>query len=246
MKPDGADFALFFDVDGTLIDIADRPEGVHVPAGLQTSLQQLQRSHDGAVALVSGRTINNLDALFRPLRLAASGVHGAEFRPSAAGETVVDGSPPLDPAVARAVQAIADAVPGTIVEDKLYSIALHYRLSPRAGHDLERALERVLSTVGDDGLRILPGHMVFEIKRATFDKGVAIHRFMALAPFAGRTPVFIGDDVTDLPGFRAVLDHGGYAYSVGRLFEGVTSSFPNPASVRQWIANLAQVETSPA
>lgn len=241
----GETHALFFDVDGTLIDIAPRPDEVLVPVRLIEDLRCLQLAFDGALAVVSGRTIIDIDTLFRPLRLRASGVHGAEvrFEPEGAVSRQTDGQLPAD--ILPEVRRIAARFPGTLVEDKRYSAALHYRQNAAAGPLLRKALDALVAT-RDDGLKILPGHMVFEVKGANFDKGLAIGQFMAHAPFAGRPPVFLGDDLTDRPGFAEVLRRGGLAFSVGHTFPGTSGHFPNPASVRSWLSDLAASETSHA
>ena len=130
------------------------------------------------------------------------------------------------------------------MEDKRFSVALHYRQVPKAGTLLRKSLDQLVTSSELEDLTILPGHMVFEIKRASFNKGDAIRRFMKREPFAGRVPVFLGDDVTDKPGFEAVLEMGGHAISVGQTYAGMSGSFPDPNAVRQWIAQLAQSETS--
>lgn len=233
------DLCLFLDVDGTLIDIAPRPEAVVVPSQLVRALDGVSRALGGAVALVSGRTIANLDDLFAPLRLSASGVHGAEVRFEPGGPVAQDHDAVLDQALVDLIAAAARDIEGTLVENKRFSVAVHYRQAPQFGASLRARLEQIVAAADDPQLRILPGHMVFEIKRATFDKGLAVGRFMARAPFAGRTPVFLGDDVTDRPGFAAVLERGGRAYSVGPALPGTTGSFSEPAAVRSWLAGFA-------
>ena len=236
---DGARLCLFLDVDGTLIDIAPRPEAVVVPPMLIEALDRVSHLLDGALALISGRTIANLDHLFRPLTLVASGVHGAEVRFEPGGRVSHVDDDVLPAELITAIRRAADLEAGTLVEDKRFSVAIHYRQVPEAGGRLQSALEELVAAAHDPKLRILPGHMVFEVKRATFDKGLAVGRFMARAPFAGRVPVFFGDDVTDWPGFAAALEHGGQAFSVGRALPGTSGSFPDPASVRSWLAGFA-------
>jgi trehalose 6-phosphate phosphatase len=233
-------WAFFFDVDGTLIDIAPRPDAVVVPASLVNALRTLKHESGGAVALVSGRTIANLDELFQPLRLSASGVHGAEIRFGPDASVVVDPQAAVPPDLVGAIRQIAAAYPATLVENKTYSVAVHYRNNPSAGWPLKEGLERLLAPTADAGWRILPGHMVFEIKRASFDKGRAIRRFMDRPPFAGRRPVFFGDDVTDRPGFEAVLQLGGQAFSVGTDLPGSTGMLSDPSAVRDWVLGLIE------
>ena len=232
--------ALFFDIDGTLIDMAPRPDDVVVSSELLQSLQAAERLCGGAIALVSGRTIANIDKLFTPLRLRASGVHGAEMRFEPDGATTIDPAHLLPPALVENVRAIADQHAGTLVEDKRFSVALHYRHAPQAAPALRTSLEAMILASGLPDVLLMPGHMVFEIKRAGFDKGQAIRRLTERSPFAGRRPVFFGDDVTDEPGFTEVLRQGGDAISVGRNFPAQTSSLPGPAAVREWLSSLAR------
>lgn len=232
-------FCLFLDVDGTLIDIADRPDGVVVPTTLRETLATLNGRLGGAVALVSGRAIADIDGLFAPLRLRASGVHGAEMRFDPDGDVEVSPEYLLPETVVAGLRAIAERWPGTLVEDKRFSVAVHYRAVPAAGPELEAQLAAFLRSPMGDGCRILPGHMVFEVKRSGFNKGTAVGAFMSRRPFEGRQPIFIGDDVTDLPGFESALAAGGLAYSVTTLREGVSAHFPNPDTVRSWLRDLA-------
>jgi trehalose 6-phosphate phosphatase len=234
---------LFLDVDGTLIDIAERPEAVVVPKPLVAALQDASSALDGAVALVSGRSVANLDALFRPLRLSASGVHGAEVRFQPDGPVTFESDNVLPSGLSRAIGSAAERFPGTLIEDKRFSVAVHYRLAPEAGPPLQAALEELVAAENDPQLRVLPGHMVFEVKRATFDKGLAVRRLMTQKPFAGRVPIFLGDDVTDRAGFAAAVEQGGRAYSVGQTIPGTSGSFPDPAAVRSWLAGFASSES---
>lgn len=229
--------AFFFDVDGTLLDIADHPDGVVVPDSLFADLERLRLRARGAVALVSGRTIARLDAIFDPLRLVAAGAHGAEMRtrPDAAVEQM---SPHL-PAETRAeALGVARELGGLLVEDKGTSLAIHYRTRPEARTDLEHRLAD-LATRAPAPLTLLPGHMVFELKHAGRNKGVAIDALMGLDPFAGRRPVFFGDDVTDEAGFAAVRRLGGLPISVGRAFENVDVVLARAADVRALVHRLS-------
>lgn len=234
---------LFFDVDGSLIDIAPRPDAVVVPDSLVKDLHRASRLVDGALALVSGRSIAQLDALFGPERLRASGVHGAEMRYDPDGPVEVSDQDLIPAAVWDDLTALLVAFPGTIVENKRFSFAIHFRHAPTFEADMRRALEALLARYPTQALRLLPGHFVFEIKRAGFDKGLAIRRFLAHERFAGRKPIFIGDDVTDQPGFAAALDHDGLAYSVGTRFPGTSGAFADPAEVRNWVMQIARMES---
>ena len=232
-EPPPPDACLFFDVDGTLVDIAPTPDAVRVAPGLLDDLAAAERLCGGALALVSGRSVAQLDRIFAPRRFAASGVHGAEFR-LADGETWT-GAEPIPAAVRDDVAEMARAFPASLVEDKGFSVAVHYRAAPDTGPLLHDALERIRETRGDLGLVLLPGHFVFELKRRGVDKGAAIAELMRHPPFAGRCPLFLGDDVTDLPGFAAVEARGGRAYAVGRDLPGTRGTFADPAAVRAWL-----------
>ena len=232
-------FSLFLDVDGTLLDIAARPDGVEVPASLRDALAMLDEHTGGAIALVSGRTVADIDRLFTPLRLRASGVHGAEMRFDPRDPVEVADRNLLPPMIVETLRAIADRYEGTLVEDKRFSGAIHYRAAPASGMALRADLDCFVASAEGQGCRILPGHMVFEVKRAGFDKGVAIAAFHQRAPFAGRQPIFIGDDITDLPGFEQAMALGGLAYSVTTPRTGVSAHFPDPEAVRVWLTATA-------
>ncbi|HZY17065.1 MAG TPA: trehalose-phosphatase [Ramlibacter sp.] len=221
--------ALFLDFDGTLVDIAPEPGAVVVPSGLVPTLAALQAYLGGAVAVVSGRPIREIDQFLGPLRLPAAGVHGAERR-SAGGQIERIAGQPLH-AVELAVQALAARHPVLIVEHKQASIALHYRKAP----ELEAAcLDAMHKAVAQSpGLTLLRGKMVVEAKPGSASKGQAIEAFLREAPFAGRTPVFVGDDITDEIGFSTVQRLGGLGVKVG---EGPTVAWQrlaDPGALRQ-------------
>lgn len=229
--------AFFFDVDGTLIDIAEHPDAVVVPAALTDALERLLARSSGAVALVSGRSVARLDALFAPLRLVAAGAHGAELRRQPEGK--VEQMSPSLPAQTRAeALALAAACGDLFVEDKGPSIAIHYRSRPEVKDVLGERLKG-LAARAPEPLSVLPGHFVFELKHAGRDKGVAIDGLMEEAPFSGRRPVFFGDDVTDAAGFDAVLRRGGVPVSVGRAFEHVNVVLVRPSDVRALVHRLS-------
>lgn len=237
---------LLLDVDGSLIDIAPRPEAVVVPASLVRDLDRASRAVGGALALVSGRSIAQLDGLFQPLRLRASGVHGAEMRFDPHGPTVRSEEAAVPAPVQQAVTALLQAFPGAFVEDKSFSLAIHYRAVPAAGPALLAALTRFVDSEAAGGLHLLPGHFVIELKRPSFDKGKAVRQFLGQPPFRGRVPVFVGDDITDRPGFAAALTAGGAAYGVGQDIPGTTGTFDSPSAVRAWVGAIADQETMPA
>jgi trehalose 6-phosphate phosphatase len=207
-------WALFLDVDGTLLDIAETPESVRVPDDLKRLMLELNLKLDGAVALVSGRSIDNLDALFAPLRLTASGVHGCERR-DASGTLV---RPIIDPVALAAVREELERYvalhPGLILEDKGFGLALHFRLVPQMSGDVLMLMRSMCHRLGPT-FTLQAGKCVLEIRPTGFSKGTSIAAFMQEAPFKGRMPVFLGDDVTDEDGFAVVNDLGGISIKVG-------------------------------
>jgi trehalose 6-phosphate phosphatase len=230
--------AFLFDVDGTLIDIGPSPFEVDVPAALRAALERLTAIAGGALALVSGRPIRDLDRLFDPLRLPAVGGHGAETRlhEGEAARRVADLPQSLRDYLASAV--VPD--PRLEIEDKGYSVALHFRKAPEHERHLTSHVEKGLAIYPDERLEMLPGKAMIEVKRPGVSKGEAVRAMMARPPFAGRRPVFIGDDVTDESVFAVMPELGGAGFSVGRRFDGVPHVFATPAEVRGVLAALAQ------
>lgn len=231
-------WALFLDVDGTLLALAPTPGGVTVLPDLPGLLADLSAGLDGALALVSGRPLAELDALFAPVRLPAAAVHGAFLRRGADGS--VEAVPP-DPGLARlraALEPLARRYSGVLLEDKAVGLAVHFRNAPAAEAALRRELAALRNAFGP-GLRLLEGKKVIEIKPAGTDKGSAIRALMTAPPFAGRVPVFLGDDVTDRDGFRAVQEMGGLAVQVGDAADTPAGHhLADPAAVRAWLAQV--------
>lgn len=236
--------AFLLDVDGTLLDLAATPREVYVPLDLRQTLARLRESTNGAVAFVSGRMINELDLIFAPLTLAAIGGHGAEFRLTADDDIQNNRVAPLPTRIKQRFAVIAEEGPGIIVEDKNYSLALHYRLAPDKEDYVRKAAARVCEEIGSVNLELLAGKFVVEIKQTGFNKGTAVRELMAHKPFLGRKPVFIGDDVTDEPVFPVIPEFGGRGFSVGRRAAGGLGYFEKPADVRRWLQILA-VGTTP-
>lgn len=229
-----SDWALFLDIDGTVLDIAVTPDAVVVPAELRADLGALEAAFDGALALVSGRSIAKIDHLFTPLVLPAAGEHGAEMRFH--HELMrIPPSPELVPVI-DALDAYAATRPGILVERKDSSVAIHYRLAPHL-HDEVAALVRNLVGPEDQALEVLPARQAFDIKPRHASKGAAIEWFLARPPFAGRIPVFAGDDVSDETGFAAVNARGGHSIKVGII--GDTEArlrARSAAEMRDWLA----------
>jgi trehalose 6-phosphate phosphatase len=233
---------LFLDVDGTLLDIAPRPEAVEVKPGLLDDLAAAERALGGALALVSGRPVAELDRLFAPLRLAASGIHGAEMRRWPDGPTATLASGVLGDKAWRELSRLLADFPGSYAENKGVSFAVHYPVPDTDIPHLRYALLALIERIAESGRspKLVAGHAVFEIQLPGFDKGRAIERFMTGKPFQGRQPVFIGDDEIDRAGFEAALALGGLAFSVGVPFAGLSGMFSGPDAVRAWLHELAR------
>lgn len=229
--------AMLLDVDGTLIDIAPAPDDVRVPECLKRSLEVLASRMDGAVALVSGRPVAALDALFAPLELAAIGCHGAEMRAVSGADTMAR-VPALGENIKQAYSDISALEPGVRVEDKTFSLAFHYRNIPdRETALLARIRER--SAAFAPQLTLLQGKAVIEVKSGAFNKGEAVQDLMCHDPFAGRRPVFLGDDTTDDDVFAILGQIGGTGVCVGRRAENAEFTMVDPPEVRRWLAGLA-------
>src|SRR6202521_3506821 len=226
--------AVLLDVDGTLLDLAPTPREVFVPHALRDTLARLWDRTGGAVAFVSGRPVSELDLIFSPLQLPAIGGHGAELRAVAGAAPDAPRLPPLDPSVKRKFAAIAEAGPGIILEDKGYSLALHYRLAPEKERMVREAAARISTELKAFPIELLPGKLVVEIKQTGFTKATAVRELMTYSPFADRRPIFIGDDVTDLGVFDILPNYDGIGIAVGRKVPGVKSCFDRPIDVRRW------------
>ena len=229
--------AILLDVDGTMIDIGPSPFEVHISADLGVSLQRLLGLTGGALALVSGRPIADLDKLFMPLKLPTVGGHGAELR--VGGNEVTTSAKALPPDLRRQLAQAATHDPAIVVEDKGYSLALHFRNVPRHESWLLHHIATCCAAFPGEAIEVLPGKAMFEVKRPAVNKGESVRRLMRLAPFAGRMPVFIGDDVTDESVFQVLPDFGGIGFSVTRQFPGLAGIFESPAQVRQALQKLA-------
>jgi len=221
--------ALFLDFDGTLVDIAPQPEAVVVPGELVRTLEQLHSYLGGAIALISGRPIEQIDEFLRPLVLPAAGVHGAERR-GANGEIAFMPTHSLE-LVERAASNLVARHPDLRIEAKRGSIALHYRQAPRLEDECVAAMQQAVEH--SPGLTLLRGKMVVEAKPGGASKGAAIEAFMNEAPFTGRTPVFVGDDITDEVGFATVQRMRGLGMKVGSGSSVAFARIPSPDAFRQ-------------
>lgn len=225
------DWALFLDLDGTLLDLAASPESVFVPKRLIETLASLRAQMNGAVAILSGRALRSIDRLLHPLLITAGGEHGAVLRlPD--GEIVEADSGTVVPAHWRQlIHQQAEELPGILVEEKLHGVALHYRADPGLGVPVTALLEQLVES--DPNFEILPALMARELRHRSINKGAALARLMATAPFSGRRPLFIGDDVTDEDAILAAGKLGGLGLRVPDAFAG------EPARVRNWLSELA-------
>ncbi|MBN8913163.1 MAG: trehalose-phosphatase [Rhizobiales bacterium] len=231
--------ALFLDVDGTLLDLAPTPKGVRVPDGLISILQRLILAFDGAVAIITGRLISEIDLLLSPLRLPASGVHGAELRtgPNREIERV---TAVLPPDVVQSMRKLALANPGVIAEPKGPGLAIHYRLAPHAEADILAALEASLDKHAG-AFELLPGKRLFEVIPSGLSKGTALAQLSKLPAFRDRTPVMIGDDVGDEAAFAAAEGLHGFALRVaGEHYAEDRADFAGPSSVINWLDQLTR------
>lgn len=225
------DWALFLDIDGTLLDIAPRPDAVRIPPHLPATLAAVSRRLGGALAVVSGRPIAAIDSILAPLSLPCAAEHGAVLRlPD--GDMQRPGDTCRVPDSWRnCLEQAAKQWDGVIVDSKTYSVAMHYRLAPERRHDVQELVHGIAA--GDPEFEVIPARMAFELRHRSLHKGTAVFRFMQEYPFIGRMPVFVGDDVTDEDGFAACRELGGLGLHVDSNFAG------QPANVLKWLKEFA-------
>lgn len=238
LVPHLSETAILLDIDGTLLDLKPTPREVFVPEGLSATLGGLVAKTAGALALVSGRSLNDIDLIFAPDQFPAVGGHGAEMRLGSSDEAVAVHAPPLDKELKRRLATIAKLSPGILLEDKGYSLALHYRLAPHAEKAIYEAVSLIRADLPNAPIEVLPGKCVCEIKHSGFTKASGVRELMTHEPFKGRRPLFIGDDITDETVFAIMPDYDGLAFSVGRRAHGVDGHFDSPADVREFLAQL--------
>lgn len=234
--PDNA--AVFLDIDGTLVHLAERPDAVRIDGELHALLGRLREATQGAVALISGRSITGIDDLFAPVRFAIAGQHGAERR---SADGTLHFHAPLAARLheqAAILRRLTLEHPGLLLEEKGASLALHYRGAPSLGKLVEREARQAVVALGDD-FELQAGKLVFEVKPSGKDKGTAIDEFMAEAPFCGRRPVFLGDDLTDELGFERVNRIGGDSVKVGPGPTRARWRLADADAVRRWLDLLA-------
>jgi trehalose 6-phosphate phosphatase len=231
--------ALFLDFDGTLVEIAPRPDDIVVPGPTRAILQSLHASLHGALAVVSGRRLENLLHHLAPLALPAAGNHGLEYqlRP---GESQLASDARLPEPAREAVEELVAGHPGLLLEYKGQSAAVHFRQEPALGPAVHDGLRDIRDREAQ-GYMLQAGKMVWELRPAGVSKGSAIRTFMATPPFAGRLAVFLGDDVTDEDGFEVVNELGGWSIHVGpgNGHTVARMGLADVAAVGQWLQSLA-------
>jgi trehalose 6-phosphate phosphatase len=232
------DAGLFLDFDGTLVELADRPDAVHVDAELAALLARLRVRLEGRVAIVSGRSIAQIDGFLGTAvdGIAVVGSHGAEIR--TAGDDVV--RPERPATMLQAERAFADRFggnPGVVIEVKSLGVAIHYRLAPEIE---EQAMALVASFATQGGLAVQHGKMMSELRVPGHDKGTAIMALTEKAPFMGHAPVFAGDDLTDETGFIACAHAGGGGILIGAArATAATWRVPDVPHFRDWLEQAA-------
>ncbi len=234
--PGPGEAAFLLDFDGTLVDIAPTPDSVTVPDGLVAALLRLRALCGDALAVISGRPIAEIDRFLPDVPFAVAGEHGIALR-HGPGEPVERADlPALPPHWLEAAERLAARHPGTAIERKQAGLVLHFRAAPDAGETLRAAAAGWIGGDGGQHFHLQPAKMAWEIKPAGIDKETAVRAVMQRPPFAGRRPVYVGDDVTDEDGIRGAEALGGLGYRIPR-------DFPDPAAFRAWLAALAA--TSP-
>lgn len=225
-------WALFLDLDGTLLDIAATPHSVVVPNDLVKDLASAQKALGGALAIVSGRGLADIDGLLTPLHLPAGGEHGAIVRLPNGFYDEVDLKVP--DAWKRKLSELAAKCPGVFAESKRHNIVAHYRNAPSHEAQVRQAVSSLVAS-DPENFELLEAKLAFEIRPRHVTKGRAVHALMNVEPFAGRVPVFVGDDRTDHDGFAAAIEFGGIALDVGLSFTG------RPDDVRAWLKRFANL-----
>ena len=229
--------ALFLDVDGTLVDIEDHPGDVRADAALIALLVDLAERLDGAVSLISGRSIAEIDRIFAPAKFPSAGSHGTELRFD--GDAQISALPDFPDDILQRARLFADENDGLLVEKKSAGLALHYRRAPQLEMACREFVAGLMQALGND-FRLIDGKMVLEIAPRSHHKGEAIRELLQHDPFHGRRPVFVGDDVTDEDGFRVVNELGGLSIRVGHGNETAARyALDDVAGVRDWLRSVA-------
>ncbi|MFO1398323.1 MAG: trehalose-phosphatase [Burkholderiales bacterium] len=240
--PLGTDCALFLDIDGTLAELADLPDAVHIDHEIAAALPRIACELAGAVALITGRAITSADRLFPGLRLPIAGQHGSERRDAAGAIHLHAPRKDTQARLRKLLTGLARRHPQLLLEDKGAAMALHFRAAPELETIVERTLRESLKDA--PGYELQAGKMLVEVRPEGRDKGTAIDDFMAEAPFAGRLPVFVGDDLTDEHGFAVVERLGGWTVKVGPGRTAARFRLPDAAAVKRWLLAPIGAEAS--
>lgn len=228
------DWCYFLDVDGTLIEIAGTPDDVHVDTALLELIARLHQATGGAVALVSGRALTDLEDRLGTVRLPVAGQHGLERR-DVAGRLWIHAAPPAAKhSIQEALAPVIASHPGLLLEDKGLTLALHYRQAPQLAHYARRLMARLAHNAGAD-LEVQYGKCVAEVKPSGVDKGTAVAEYLKESPFRERRPVFIGDDLNDEQGFAEVNKLDGISIKVGKGHSCARFRLPDVTAVRYWL-----------
>lgn len=238
-------WALFLDIDGTLLDLAATPDAIQVPLSLSADLQAVSARLKGALALVTGRSLAYADGLFTSCRFPIAGLHGAEFR-GADGETVLAAATPAFVALKRRLVEQTAWMEGVLIEDKGAAVAAHYRLAPAYDAVLKAIMRTFAEEAGPNWI-LQPGKMVFEIRPARADKGDAVATYLKQPAFAGRLPIAIGDDLTDESMFALANDRGGHSIRVGSLSTATCAlgKASSPSAIRSALSAIAETRMEP-
>jgi trehalose 6-phosphate phosphatase len=229
--------AFFFDFDGTLVELAPTPDGIHVPPALIGLIGELRRLTNGAVAIVSGRGIDSIDSFLGMPDLPIAGLHGAERRDANGDTQRVGFNDERLLRMERVLEEVVQANPGMLLEIKGAALALHYRNAPEREPAAREATQRLVADYA--GAYVLqPGKMVYEIKPKDVDKGRAVRAFLDEPPFAGRTPLFAGDDLTDEKGFAVVNERGGLSIKVGAGDTSARSRIESVGALYEWLSSI--------
>jgi len=238
LPANGSRWALFLDVDGTLLDFNDDPRAVEVTAPLLALLHSLHNALGGALALVSGRELDDLDRLFGNPHWAAAGLHGLQLRRADGSFRRITVTPEQQQHMLQAATALATRFEGVQLEDKRIAVALHCRRVPEQFESLRDAAVQMVTQL--PGYELQPGNLVIEFKPAGMDKGRAVLELLASAPFNGRLPVYLGDDLTDEHAFASLRQKHGMGVLIGSPHSSTQASFSlrDPAAVKTWLVRV--------
>ena len=232
--------AIFLDLDGTVLDLKPRPDEVALPPDTRDAIAVLADRLGGAIAVITGRELGDVDRIVAPLRLPVAALHGARLRRYGGGRPVSGGEAP--PArLTAALTAFVDQRPGLALEDKGASVAVHFRATPERESEVNEHVGGLVEKFAPDH-ELQPGKMVMEVRPKGVDKGGALKMLMEQPPFAGRIPIVCGDDLTDEFAFEAAIALGGSAVLVGEAGRpsAATYSVSGPAALRDWLEALAK------